>query len=137
MLVIPNRTPLPVGNDCNGNGQLDSCDIADGVSTDADENAIPDECEPGGFLRGDPNADGIRNIADAIFILAYLFGGGPAPSCLDAGDPNDDGIINISDAIRALGHLFDGASIPEPLEACGADPTDDDELGCAAFAPCQ
>ncbi|MCA9310586.1 MAG: hypothetical protein KDA21_05220, partial [Phycisphaerales bacterium] len=32
--------------DCNGNGQLDSCDIADGTSMDVNGNGIPDECEP-------------------------------------------------------------------------------------------
>ena len=31
--------------DCNGNGRLDTCDIAQGVSADANANGIPDECE--------------------------------------------------------------------------------------------
>ena len=31
--------------DCNGNGQLDRCDILDGISFDVDENFVPDECE--------------------------------------------------------------------------------------------
>ena len=31
--------------DCNGNGQLDRCDILDGTSSDVDENFVPDECE--------------------------------------------------------------------------------------------
>ena len=32
--------------DCNENGELDLCDIADGVSPDNNNNGIPDECEP-------------------------------------------------------------------------------------------
>ena len=32
-------------NDCNGNGTLDVCDIADGVSEDCNENDVPDECD--------------------------------------------------------------------------------------------
>ncbi|MBM44541.1 MAG: hypothetical protein CMJ36_05980 [Phycisphaerae bacterium] len=31
--------------DCNGNGVADDCDIANGDSSDANENEIPDECE--------------------------------------------------------------------------------------------
>lgn len=34
-------SPTP---DCNSNGTLDSCDIASGMSDDADGNGIPDEC---------------------------------------------------------------------------------------------
>ena len=33
-------------SDCNDNGTLDICDIADGTSKDANGNGIPDECEP-------------------------------------------------------------------------------------------
>ncbi len=32
--------------DCNENGELDLCDIADGTSGDDNNNGIPDECEP-------------------------------------------------------------------------------------------
>lgn len=37
-----NPSPSP---DCNGNGQLDSCDIEKGKSPDANSNGVPDECE--------------------------------------------------------------------------------------------
>lgn len=36
----------PGGTDCNGNSNLDICDIAAGTSADCDENNIPDECQP-------------------------------------------------------------------------------------------
>ena len=32
-------------NDCNGNGVLDSCDIAEGTSDDCNSNGIPDTCD--------------------------------------------------------------------------------------------
>ncbi len=41
------------GGDCNGNGVLDSCDIASGESSDNNGNGIPDECE-GFFYIGPP-----------------------------------------------------------------------------------
>lgn len=93
--------------------------------------------EASDFIRGDPNADGDLNIADAVFVLSYLFGDGPAASCEDAADANDDGAVDIADAIASLDYLFGGGGdLPAPFRECGADPTPD-ALGCEAYAPCQ
>ena len=90
----------------------------------------------GGFMRGDSNADGDLNIADAIRTLGFLFGGDAIPSCMKAADANDDGDVNIADAIKTLGHLFGGeGALPDPFGACGPDPTAD-ELTCVSFPPC-
>ncbi|MEC9477080.1 MAG: FG-GAP-like repeat-containing protein [Planctomycetota bacterium] len=78
------------------------------------------------FIRADVNTDGGTNVADAIFLLAFLFSGGVDPSCLDAADTNDDGTVNISDAITLLAVLFSGGGpTPDPVGTCGLDPTDD------------
>lgn len=87
------------------------------------------------FSRGDCNADGAFNIADAVSGLGILFSGDPAPSCVDACDANDDGAFDIGDMIYLLANLFSGgAPIPAPT-ACDVDPTAD-SLDCAAFTPC-
>ncbi len=100
--------------------------------------------EPAGtrFVRGDANADGKIDIADAICVLGYLFDLPSNPckakvrDCLDAADANDDGGIDIADAIKVLGHLFaQGGPLPDPFGECGLDPTED-ELGCETFPPC-
>jgi hypothetical protein len=89
------------------------------------------------FKRGDANASNGLDIADAVFILSYLFAKGTAPACLDAADANDDGRINIADAIKILGYLFAQAGpLPEPFEACDIDPTID-ALDCIDFVPCR
>ena len=89
------------------------------------------------FVRGNVNADGKIDIADAIFVLGYLFGGGNEPSCLDAADANDDGSVNVADAIAVLAYLFGGAGpLARPFGECGPDETED-ELGCASFPPCE
>ncbi len=94
------------------------------------------DCSPRMFQRGDPNGDGKGDIADAIYVLAFLFTGGPEPSCLKAADTTDSGKVDITDPIRLLGYLFLGAAAPpEPFVACGLDATAD-ELGCVSFAPC-
>jgi PKD repeat protein len=84
------------------------------------------------FLRGDSNADGGHNIADASYTLNYLFLGGPDPACVAAADVNGDGGVNIADASFGLNFLFlGGADPPAPFPACGASSRPGDEaLGC-------
>ena len=83
------------------------------------------------FIRGDATYDQAVNIADAIFMLEYLFVGGVESVCPDAADTNDDGIINIGDAIYNLSYLFSaGETIPYPYPGYGLDPTED------ALGPC-
>ena len=123
------------GEDCNLNGILDSCDLANGVA-DLDGNGVIDECDPLPFRRGDANGDGAFNVADAISTIDYLFLGGELP-CADSGDANDDGQINIADPVNLLGVLFTGgAPPPEPgPDACGLDPTPTN-LDCEIYNAC-
>lgn len=82
------------------------------------------------FVRGDPNDDGATDIADAIYILGYLFARGPL-GCADAADVNDDGKLDVSDAIALLAYLYaSGTPPPPPFPAPGMDPTGD-ALDCA------
>ncbi|MGE3164207.1 MAG: dockerin type I repeat-containing protein [Planctomycetota bacterium] len=93
-------------------------------------------CASPQFKRGDCNADGAFNVADAVTLLGFLFGGGPsALACESACDANDDGSLNIADAVAKLGSLFGGAGpLPAPT-SCGADPTADG-LQCATYPVC-
>jgi hypothetical protein len=85
------------------------------------------------FSRGDSNADGALNIADAIGVLTFLFSGGTPPLCTDAADADDDGSPTITDPIRVLNYLFLGADPPAPpFPDVGPDPTED-ELDCLLF----
>jgi len=45
------------GNDCNQNGILDACEIADMSVDDCNGNGIPDTCEPGGLNDCDNNGE--------------------------------------------------------------------------------
>ena len=140
--------------DCNNNGFLDDCDILLGVSEDCDINGIPDECDIAAgaadadgdgipdvctgqnFIRGECNGDDSITIADAIFLLGFLFNSGPAPTCQDACDINDDSGIDIGDGVYLLAYLFSAGPNPQnPFPDCGIDPTAD-ALECDAFAAC-
>ena len=65
---------------------------------------------------GDADHSGLINISDAVFLIAYIFGGGPAPNPLSAGDANCDGSVNISDAVYLISYIFGGG--PAPCAAC-------------------
>ncbi len=87
------------------------------------------------FLRGDCNGDAQCDIADAVYLLSFLFvPGSQIPPCEDSCDMNDDGTLNIADSVFKLSSLFvpESPPIPPPNE-CGEDPTAD-ALGCATSA---
>lgn len=107
--------------DCNQNGIDDSLDIARGTSPDTNGNGVPDECEvqqqgddcP---ICGDADRSSIVNVSDAVYLIAYVFSGGPAPNPLSAGDVDCNGIVNISDVVYLIGYIFAGG--PAPCAAC-------------------
>ncbi len=82
------------------------------------------------FVRGDAAFSGSLNIADAIYTLAFLFAGGPAPACMDAADADDDGEVRINDPIYALQHLFQNGPDPLPPFPTEGFDTTEDELSC-------
>jgi len=62
--------------------------------------------------RGDATGDGVINSADVVYLINYLFKGGPAPEPLEAGDCNCDGIINSADVVYLINYLFKGGPPP-------------------------
>jgi len=94
-------------------------------------------CDEIAFARGDVNADGRTNMADAISILGYLFLSAATLPCVDTADANDTGSLNLADAVYLLGYLFAGGTPPPtPFPDCGLDPTTD-SIGCESYPPCQ
>ncbi len=56
------------GEDCNGNGVPDECDIASGVESDADNDGVPDTCQAPACVCETDNVAGV----DVFDLLAYL-----------------------------------------------------------------
>ena len=79
-------------------------------------------CPEVSITAGDPNGDGAINIADAIAMLGYLFGGEPL-NCVAAMDVNGDNVADISDPIYELAFLFSGGAGPVGGPACTPDST--------------
>lgn len=61
---------------------------------------------------GDANGDGAVNVADAVYIINYVFKEGPAPDPLDAGDANCDGAVNVADAVYIINYVFKDGPVP-------------------------
>ncbi|MEM7166665.1 MAG: hypothetical protein AAF581_14450 [Planctomycetota bacterium] len=89
------------------------------------------------FVRGEINDDVAPDIADAIWLLSFLFQSGLAPPCMDAADLNNDGGVDIADVIYELTFLFAGqGQFPQdPYPNCGFD-TDVDFLDCQQQGIC-
>ena len=50
------------------------------------------------YICGDANSDNTLNVADAVYIINYVFKGGPEPDPLELGDANCDGDCNDNNA---------------------------------------
>lgn len=83
-----------------------------GQSSPLGDQASPHFKMRGGYIyslsvfHGDANADGSINSADVIYLMNYLFIGGPEPIPLEAGDVNGDRIINSADVVYLINYLF-------------------------------
>jgi hypothetical protein len=64
------------------------------------------------YLHGDPNGDRTVTVSDVIYLINYLFKGGPGPSPLLSGDADCNGEVNISDVIYLINYLFKGGPAP-------------------------
>jgi hypothetical protein len=75
-------------------------------------------------LNGDVNGDGFMDITDPVYLLNFMYLGGPPPASLSCspfsqvenGDIDGSGRYEITDPIRLLGFLFLGAD--PPVEGC-------------------
>ncbi|MCP4568563.1 MAG: hypothetical protein GY841_13380 [FCB group bacterium] len=65
---------------------------------------------------GDVNDDGAVNVGDAVFLINYVFKGGPATDPLCIGDTNDDDAVNVGDAVYLINYVFKNGS--PPVESC-------------------
>jgi hypothetical protein len=63
-------------------------------------------------FRGDANSDGVVNIPDIVYLINYLFIGGPGPEPWQAGDVNCDETVNANDVVYLINYLFIGGPPP-------------------------
>ncbi|UCB53547.1 MAG: M6 family metalloprotease domain-containing protein [Candidatus Zixiibacteriota bacterium] len=91
----------------------DSClvrisDAADGSPADTSD----DYFSIVSYVAGDANGDLEVNVGDIVYLVTYLYKGGPAPSPLEAGDANCDDIIDVGDIVYLVSYLYKGGPPP-------------------------
>lgn len=64
------------------------------------------------FVRGDANHDGLINLGDVVYLINYLYKGGPAPVPLQAGDANCIGAVDLGDLVYLISYLYKGGPAP-------------------------
>ena len=99
--------------DSDGDGINDPCDncpnSANPSQADQDHDGLGDACD---FVRGDANGSGSITVSDAVYLIKYVFSGGPAPVPLQSGDVNCSGAVTVSDAVYLINFIFAGGPAP-------------------------
>ena len=65
------------------------------------------------YVCGDVNGNKAVNLQDIIYLVNYIFKGGPAPVPLLSGDANNDGKVNLQDIIYLVNYIFKGGLQPK------------------------
>ncbi|HVP35506.1 MAG TPA: CARDB domain-containing protein [Terriglobales bacterium] len=68
-------------------------------------------------IPGDANSDGTVSTSDIVYLVNYLFKGGPPPNPMCKADVNHDHRVNIADVVYLVSYLFKGGPPPSP-DAC-------------------
>jgi len=69
------------------------------------------------YICGDVNASEFVDIDDVVYLIQYLFAGGPEPIPLAGGDVDCSGGIDIDDVVYLISYLFQGG--PSPCDPDG------------------
>ncbi|MFH1892916.1 MAG: dockerin type I domain-containing protein [Candidatus Zixiibacteriota bacterium] len=64
------------------------------------------------FICGDVDASGAVDIDDVVYLIQYIFAGGPAPDPLESGDADCSGAIDIDDVVYLITYIFSGGNAP-------------------------
>jgi len=71
------------------------------------------------YLCGDADASGSVDIDDVVYLIAYIFSGGPAPAPIEAGDANCSGGVDIDDVVYLIAYIFSGGYAPCDVDGDG------------------
>jgi len=104
---VSGGTVPPIVPDCNGNGNDDRVEIAQGLLVDSNADAVPDICQCGSMPElptccvGDIFADGIVNGGDLGVLLSY-WGPTTASAASRSCDLDNNNVVNGADLGRLL-----------------------------------
>ncbi|MCP4247648.1 MAG: hypothetical protein GY778_11415 [bacterium] len=107
----------PCRDDCNSNGLLDECELADGSSDDCNTNGLPDECDIAAGTSQDCQTDGVPDECNFV-------------------DCNTNGTLDECDIAGGASFDTNSDGVPDECQACGNDAECDDGLHCTGTETC-
>ena len=68
-------------------------------------------------MRGDANNDGSIDVSDVVYLITYIFSGGPAPATIrngnaDGSDADGPNAVDVSDVVYLIAYIFSGGPVP-------------------------
>jgi len=105
----------PLDTDCNGNDVPDTCDLADGTSSDHNANNVPDECDIANGTSEDCNENGIPDESDiAAGTSADCNSNGVPDECEP--DCNNNGTADACDIAAGTSQDCNGDGVPDECD---------------------
>lgn len=99
-----------VGDDFDDDGDTD---LAVALSDDNMLRILQNDGTGTVYICGDANGDGAVNVADAVYLISYIFKGGPPPYSMEAADANADDVVNVGDVVYLIAYVFSGGPGPQ------------------------
>jgi hypothetical protein len=62
------------------------------------------------YICGDADVSGDVDISDAVYLINYIFSGGPAPDPIARGNVDCSGSVDISDVVYLINYIFSGGA---------------------------
>ncbi len=90
------------------------------VTTTWKHRTAPGVYEVVNYSCGDVNSSGAIDIDDVVYLISYIFQGGPVPEPYGSGDTDCSGTIDIDDAVYVIGYIFSGGNPPCDTDGDGA-----------------
>ncbi|MBU1319944.1 MAG: VCBS repeat-containing protein [candidate division Zixibacteria bacterium] len=110
-LQPPDTTTLCAEFDCFSTSLVDTLGVLYAPDVTFDSTKIS------GYVPGDADGSCTVDIDDVVYVINYIFMGGPAPVCESkAGDANGSCGIDIDDVVYLIAYIFAGG--PEPVPYC-------------------
>jgi hypothetical protein len=95
------------------NTPSDSCLVRISDASDGVPSAVSDGYfSIANYVPGDVNADKVVDVGDVVYLINYLFKGGPAPNPMAAGDANGDCVVDVGDVVYMINYLFKHGNPP-------------------------